>query len=351
MTKRSIRLIALLLLAGCRGEEARAPAIVTEATDSVPVQREWSVRELGHVPRYFLASGWAGADTIWGLAGNTPVFVQVDGSEYRAVRRSYWDAALSSRGALAGIDERGVWVDERLVLERAGTEEGDLSGPLLWSPDGSRLLARRVREGPAIHLLVDVRSGVATPIPARADSLWLGDPFWTADGRILLTAHPSFHPERGPIGRGDLYLHDPSSGDTRRIARAPEGVFLRPLSPWGARGVLVGEGTPAARFRVYDAPSWGSRGIDLPGADRVVAHDSARAVLVTRREGSHDPIHQLSLWDGGGARPLLSVPGRDVRIAWSPDGTRLVVSAAGEEADAEGGSVQPYYRTWVVEPR
>ena len=344
MTTR-IPVLVLLLLAACRGEETPTPEIAAAVTE------EWNFREIGHAPRYFLASGWVG-DTLWGLAGSTLAFVRTDAPEYRAGRRRYWDVSLSARGALAGIDERGVWVGERLLLDRAGSAEGDLSGPPLWSPDGARLLVRRVREGPALHLAIDVESGAVTPLPLRADSLFLGEPFWTSEGQIILTAHPSLDPERGPVGRGDLYLLDP----LRRIARAPEGVFLRPLSHWGDHAVLVGESesalTPATRFRVYDTRSWTASAIELPAADRVLAADSTRAVLVLRQEGAHDPVHRLSLWRSGqGVQPLRDVTGRDLRLAWSPDGRRLAVSTAGEEIDQATGSVEAYYRTGIAEPR
>ena len=368
--KRLFRPLSVALLAACAEAPAPPPPAVPETDaaastaplpDSVltldPAAGAWRARELTHLPRYFLPSGWVSADTLWGLAGSTPVLAQVERPEYHALEGRYWDASLAPGGRLAGIDERGVWTGRRatprLLVERGAAVpglEGDLSGPLVWSPDGAHLLLRWVREGPAHYAVADAATGALTPLPARAGELFLGEPFgWTAPGEILFQAHPSFDPERGPVGRGELAVYRLADRSLRRMAAAPEGVFLRPLAAWGEGRVLVGEsetglGRPL-RYRLYDTRDWSHRPIELPPADRVEAHDPARALLVIREDDSRAPLHRVLLREGGAApRPLLHLRGRDVRLHWSPDGRRLAVGAAIEEAD--GGSS---HRSWIVE--
>jgi hypothetical protein len=225
---------------------------------------------------------------------------------------------------------------------------------LHWSPGGTHLLLSWMREGPARHAVIDTRSGHLVAVPERVDDLWVAEPFgWIDAHRALFTAHPSFHPEQGPLGRGDLAVFDLRDRALRRVTSAPDGVFLRPLAPWGADALLVGEVTPQARraerFHIFEIRSWTASAIDIPPADRVIAHSNRRALLVTSDPLEVGSIHRVHLWEpDAGARPLLQLRGTDPRLFWSPEGRRIAVSISYDEPTGSD-SFRTRYATWVLE--
>lgn len=316
----------------------------------------WTVRELAHAPAYFLASGWRDPETVWGLAGNTPVFVETSRPEYSSLRESYWDAARSSRGTMAGLDEAGLFLDGRLVLPRSAAANqvpGDLTGPLIWSPDGTKILLRGTQEGPVSFGILDATSGELERVPDPEDGLYLIDAFgWLDADRALLSAASSLATETPTTASSALAEYSASTGQTRRIGVPTSGALLQPLALWDQSHVLVEErGAESTRHWIYDTRDWSRRSTELPAPSRLVVADSTHVLVITRQVGDGDPIHRLSLRvDDGTIRPLLRTRGRDVRVFWSPDRRRLAISAAGELVRPDS-SVEAYYRSWVIEER
>ncbi|HEX5726324.1 MAG TPA: hypothetical protein VFX98_12705, partial [Longimicrobiaceae bacterium] len=142
----------------------------------------------------------------------------------------------------------------------------------------------------------------------------------------------------------------------RRVVTAPEGAYLRLQGAWGEGAVLVGEferPRNLARFAAYDTRTWERRPLPLPVARQAVPHDLDRvALLAAPREGAgdFDPVAAVHLWRGERAEPLEVVRGRELHLAWSPDGRRLLVTRRVTERvpDLPGATRSPW-RTHLLE--
>jgi hypothetical protein len=98
---------------------------------------------------------------------------------------------------------------------------GDASGPLVWSPDSTRLAF-----GTDPVRVLDIRSGEVTDLPLRANASDEVTPAWTADGRWVTLA----------VDQGIEAL-DVESGQRRTLA-APVGGFRG--GEWNTAGDLAG---------------------------------------------------------------------------------------------------------------
>jgi hypothetical protein len=353
---------ALLLLAACGAEPEREPAPALPGAAAHPsapdtafgilppdaslalapgAAAEWRIVELPHLPRYFEAIAWLDERTVLGLAGSNPVELRVDVPEYAAWNRSVWGAYPAPDGErMAWLDEAGIRLGRRgetprLLFPRDAppAPEGDLSGPLHWSPDGERLLAPWTREAPPLHGIVEVATGSVRLVEPRGEGYLLMDAFgWLDDQRVLFTAPPHMGGDGSPPLRTDLAVLDVATGVHRRITRVESGIELRPLARWGADAVLVAETAPgsarAARFSLRGTHQPWRRALDLPPGHEVAVRDTTTLVVVERTP----EMDRYRLWlrEEGRTLPLVHGRGAHPWAAWSPDGRRLLIGLAGE---------------------
>ncbi|HEX5724368.1 MAG TPA: hypothetical protein VFX98_02820, partial [Longimicrobiaceae bacterium] len=195
---------ALLVLAmACspppeRGEDAAA------AGTPPPVRpaEVWTTRELDGAPRGFGARGWIGDSALWGVVGEVPTVVRLDGSVAASWRTPAWVPAMAPEGSrLAWIDEAGRWVlvgtpgePPRRVLDLRASrppEGADPSGVLAWSPDGVRLLVGWAEEWNGLFGVVEVESGRFTRLRTRLEGYYLTTfEGWLDPQRLLFSTHP-----------------------------------------------------------------------------------------------------------------------------------------------------------------
>jgi TolB protein len=174
-------------------------------------------------------------------------------------------------------------------LRRLTRHDGEDTSPA-WSPDGSRIafVRRTGRGGLDVHVMRAEGGGVRR---LTRQSSFYADPAWSPDGRTLLFADAD-------VGNGGRVLAlDLATGRTRV------------LSPPG---------------ETYARPDWSPRG------DRIAF------VKVTPCGGS---CQLTDVWtmgrDGGGARELTKGA---THVAWSPDGTLLLLDAGTADVVRADGS-------------
>lgn len=245
-------------------------------------------------------------------------------------------------------------------MERDGVSgvQGDLAGPLLWSPGGDRLLVRWAGEAGATFATVEVPSGEVSYLPRRGEGYLLVEAFgWLDPERILFTAQPHLATDGGRVEWSGLALYDGAESAPALVARSPDGESLRPLAPWGEDGVLAGVGRAGEggieRILLFDTRAWSPRPVTLPAAGRIVTHDTGAAVVVVELgESEGEREHGLLLWSSatGTTTPLARVRGNDLRVAWSPGGERLVLSRSVRVPEAPGSeSFREETRTHLLE--
>ena len=153
-------------------------------------------------------------------------------------------------------------IEEALQGLYAGTPLESV-GPLLWSPDGERLLlwagnpsARPVAVW-AFWVALESEEVTAVPLPTHprdTDSrrtIWPFQATWSPDGTALLVAANGVHPDEPEMpldsesrrARVSLYLVDVEAGEHYLLGQLPIGpVAPLYLAAWGAGGDAVLDG-------------------------------------------------------------------------------------------------------------
>ena len=164
-------------------------------------------------------------------------------------------------------------------------------------------------------------------------------------------------PEYAAVAEHLRQLHEPAFGRPHRVAdlvAAPDATRIVVTGP--AYDQL--EGLP--RTAVYEVRDGGLHALTSGGgsahAARIAPDGSAVAFLSDRAKADVFQLYLLADGQLGEARQAPAVPGSVEYLAWSPDGTRILLAVAGlgaEIADAQGsgtvGSGQSELPPWYPE--
>ena len=276
-------------------------------------------------------NGWyqEGGD-IWALELGT-------GRESRLIQDGFSPAYSPTGGGIAleasWGGARRIWIADSTgrnprQITSDSSEAVVHAGPR-WSPDGSKLVFRRIESIKSDIMAVDVAGQKLTRI--TNDNAINMDPVWAPDGRhIYFTSSrggglnlwrirlepdgATSAPAQLTTGAGDDIQPSVAAGG-ERVAFAVRGInsdlWRLPVSP--VTGLPTGKPEPLVRTtRVESRGAWSSDG-------RTIAFNS-------------DRLGEMNIWVRSFAdsaeRQITRGPGGDYQPAWSPDGTRLVFFSA-----------------------
>jgi serine/threonine-protein kinase len=204
-----------------------------------------------------------------------------------------------------------------------------------WSPDGSKLVFRRIEKTKSDIAVANLSTGTVTPV--TDDYIFDTDPTWSPDGRSIYfssyrggglnlwrvpvgpTGAPAGSAQQLTTGAGED-VQSTLAPDGRRLVFAVRGInsdlWRLPVSR--ETGEVTGAPEPVlATTRVESRASWSPSG-------RSIAFNS-------------DRTGEMNLWvqdSTGGVKQVTSGPGGDYQPTWSPDGDALVFfSARGGNTD------------------
>ncbi|HET6796764.1 MAG TPA: protein kinase [Gemmatimonadales bacterium] len=205
-----------------------------------------------------------------------------------------------------------------------------------WSPDGKRLVFRRIEKIKSDIVDVDVGSQQATRV--TNDNVLDMDPVWAPDGN-----HIYFASSRG----GGLNLWRIAVSATGSASGQPEqlttgaGDDVEPtISPNGSRLVFAVRGINSDLWRMPLSPETGQptgQPVPVVMTTRVESRGSWSPDGSTIAFNS-DRLGEMNIWlhrmADSSERQVTQGPGGDYQPNWSPDGERLVFfSARGGNAD------------------
>jgi hypothetical protein len=361
--------------------EAAAPAPPLPnwvASQTVPLlaaaaAERWRLVALPHAPAHFRPVAWKDSLTIWGVAGCNPVELRVDVPEFAA-----WNVEACGGIAPHPDDRRLAWSDGRggiwwgvrgqrpAPLLAPGSPspagEGDASGLMRWSPDGTRLLTSWSVEWNAHYATLSLAGGEPEPVSTSLEGYYLVDAWdWLDADRVLFSAQAtrdargrSEYSEAGGV-RADLAVLHLSEPSFSRVTTVSDSVLLKPLGRWADGEVLVGERARSAqlfeRYWAYDPRDWSRRAVPLPAGADVLVFDATRVLVLERSAAYGGVAVRAYLWNqGDDTEPLVEL--RDGALAWSPDGRRVALSTSVDEPVAGApGSFRTYTQAYVLEPR
>jgi hypothetical protein len=354
-------------------DERQPEARDTAATTGVPAARRdsqvaWTVRPILNAPRYFVLSDWVDDATLWGLAGENPVDVDVrTGAGMAWAVRASGARRSPDRSALAWGDATAIWIMRRggrprRLLTYASlpmVPAGDPTNDVHWAPNGRRLLTSWRDEGNVVYALVDTLNGSLEPLVTRVRGYGAPTPaLWLDDRRILFTA-PAIASTTGSTEyresgwRSDLIVHDLGTHTNQKVTNAPDGEFLSVATALADTVVVARRvaGHDFATFALLDARRWQETpsGVGEGSVIAVSADGSRVAVLRNDTPLSEVIIHSRRAAAPHGA-PVL-IPGRISGAAWSPNGHALAVSTMAEEpVEGSPGDLKATYRLFVLQP-
>lgn len=259
-----------------------------------------------------------------------PWVVHPDGS--RRLLGDYEEASWSPRGLFVAA-AKGRTLS---AVEPGGTPHWSLTAAARvatprWSPSGYRIA---YRSGRALRIVAGDGSGDHLIDPATAPVAPAWSPFGTPELAYVDAA--------GQLRIAGSEKSARRSGAAADAAGAVAGPNVRQIE-WGAGGQLILEVSPGGlrlqrmRLNKLEGRSeFGRRSaLALPqGATVVDAALAPRRPLVAavlthwRSAGTRSAVVVYGP-RGNGSRRLLSVPGSLGEVAWSPDGTRLLVAWPG----------------------
>ena len=364
--------IALVAAACAEQQPARDPRPSADTAPPTVATRDsevaWTVRPIANAPRFFVLSGWVNDGTLWGLAGDNPVDIDVrSGAGTAWGVRASGAARSPDNSALAWGDPTGLWIMRRggrasRILTYSSISQrppGDPTNEIRWAPNGRRLLTSWRDEGVVTHVLVDTASGGFETIDTRLPGYGEGAaPLWLDDRRILfstvaLAAKDGSTGYRESGWRADIAVHDLGTHAYEKVTDVPDGVFLD-LAGALTDTVVVRRRTTAdtlSTFSLLDTRAWQETPTGLPpGSSIAVTRDGLRAAVLRANDAMSEVVIRSRRAGAPHAAPVF-IAGRITGAGWSPNGRALAVSTVAEEhIPGSSGDLRTTYRLFVIEP-
>ncbi|MDQ4079725.1 MAG: hypothetical protein M3125_03130 [Gemmatimonadota bacterium] len=364
-------IVSAIVIGACAEQQPREsrpaadtpPPAVAARDSEVP----WIVRPIVNAPRFFVLSGWVNDGTLWGLAGDNPVDIDVRTGAGTARRVRVSGAVRSpDNAALAWGDPSGLWImrrggHARRILTYSSISQpppGDPTNELRWAPNGRRLLTSWRDEGIVTHVLVDTTSGGFEPIYTRLPGYGeAAKPLWLDDRRILFST-AALAAKDGSTGyresgwRADIAVHDLGTHTYEKVTDVSDGTFLD-LAGELPDTIVVRRRTTGDTlwtFSLFDTRTWEERPTALPrGSSIAVAQGGLRAAVLRPNDRMSEVIIRSRRAGTPDAAPVF-IPGRITGTAWSPNGRSFAVSTLAEaQVPGTPGDLQTTYRLFVIE--
>jgi Tol biopolymer transport system component len=205
-----------------------------------------------------------------------------------------------------------------------------------WSPDGTKLVFRRIEKTKSDVVVVEVGSQTMTRV--TDDNILDLDPVWSPDGRKIY-----FSSYRG----GSLNLWRIPVGPDGRAAGPPEQLTTgagedveAALAPDGRRIAFAVRGINSDIWRLPVSPETG-RPTGEPSSVLATSREESRAAWSPDGRMiafNSDRLGEMNLWlrtlEDGSERQLTTGPGGDYQPSWAPDARRIAFfSARGGNTD------------------
>ena len=225
----------------------------------------------------------------------------------------YGDLELAPDGKRASVSisdgkGRNIWIyDVARSLKTRYTFDAANDAPLIWSPDGSRVVFSSNRKG-HFDLYQNVSDGSGTEAPLLEDNLEKGPGSWSPDGRFIL-----FATSGGSAGNNLFVL--PLTGERKPVPflKTQFNESYGRFSPDG-RWVAY-RSNESGMYEIYVAPFPG------PGGKRQIS-------------------------TGGGNWPRWRRDGTEI-FYFAPDNKLMVAAVNGKGSSFEVGAVKPLFDTHV----
>jgi Tol biopolymer transport system component len=246
-------------------------------------------------------------------------------------RRLAFDAILAGGQRVWVSDTRGR--NPRQVT--SDSSEAVVHTQPRWSPDGSKLVFRRIEKLKSDIAVADAATQAVSRV--TDDYVFDLDPTWSPDGRSIY-----FSSSRG----GGLNLWrvpvDPAGAPARPAEQLTTGAgedVQATLHPDGRRLVFAVRGINSDLWRLPVSPETG-RTTGAPDAVLGTTRVESRGALSPDGRWmafNSDRAGEMNIWlrdSAGVVRRITSGPGGDYQPMWSPDGTTLLFfSARGGNTD------------------
>ena len=204
-----------------------------------------------------------------------------------------------------------------------------------WSPDGTRLVFRRIEKLKSDIAVADAATRALTLV--TDDYVFDTDPTWAPDGRSIY-----FSSNRGGglnVWRVPVGPVGAPAGPAEQLTTGAGEDVQATLAPDGQRLVFAVRGINSDLWRLPVSPQTG-RATGMPEAVLATTRVESRGAWSPdgrRTAFNSDRTGEMNLWlrdSSGEVRQITSGPGGDYQPTWSPDGSALVFfSARGGNTD------------------
>jgi serine/threonine-protein kinase len=246
-------------------------------------------------------------------------------------QRLAFDALIAGGQRLWVTDTRGR--NPRQVT--SDSSEAVVHTQARWSPDGSKLLFRRIEKTKSDIAVVDAGTGAITLV--TDDYVFDTDPAWSPDGAAIY-----FSSYRGGglnVWRVGVDAAGAPTGPAEQLTTGAGEDAQPALAPDGRQLVFAVRGINSDLWRLPVSPKTG-RTAGAPEAVLATTRVESRGAWSPdgrQMAFNSDRTGEMNIWvrdSAGGVHQITSGTGGDYQPTWAPDGTALVFfSARGGNTD------------------